>query len=96
MVRQRRLVDGNVENVEVYGGGLILKEIQTKSWDQRELNPKGFLLANPGKQSPGPNSKGIECGKCHAIVYSPEREFDMTAFKIALKEHYVISPDCAD
>jgi len=63
---------------------------------QKELNPKGFLLANPGKQSPGPNSKGIECGKCHAIVYSPEGEFDMTAFKIALKEHYVISPDCAD
>jgi hypothetical protein len=62
----------------------------------RQLNPRGFLLANPGKQSPDPNSTGIECGKCHAIVYSPEREFDMTAFRAALKGHYVISPDCAD
>jgi len=62
----------------------------------KRLNPKGFLLANPGKQAPLQNSKGIECGKCHAIVYSSEREFDMTAFKTALKEHYAISPDCAD
>jgi hypothetical protein len=62
---------------------------------RKQLNPKGFVLANPGKQSPAPNSKGIECGKCHTIVYLPEREFDMTAFKEALKAHYVISPDCA-
>jgi len=66
------------------------------SGQNKQLNPKRFLLANPGKQSPGPNSTEIECGKCHAIVYSPEKEFDMAAFKAALKGHYVISPDCAD
>jgi len=60
----------------------------------KHLNPKGLLLANPGKQLPNIDSEGIECGKCHAIVYS-EREFDMAAFKAALKGHYATSPDCA-
>jgi hypothetical protein len=62
---------------------------------RKRLNPRGFLLANPGKQSPDPNSKGIECGKCHTIIYWPEGEFDTAAFKTALKGHYVISPECA-
>jgi len=62
----------------------------------RHLVPKGFLLANPGKQAPNLNSRGIECGKCHTIVYPPDKEFDMVSFKTALKEHYAASPDCAD
>ena len=52
-------------------------------------------MANPRKQSLSPNFREIECGKCHAVVYTPEKEFDMIAFKTALKAHYVISPDCA-
>ncbi|HUO42272.1 MAG TPA: hypothetical protein VMU35_04790 [Methylomirabilota bacterium] len=62
----------------------------------KRLNPKGFLLANPGKQAPNPDFTGIECGRCHTIVYPPDKKFDMASFKIALKKHYETSPDCAD
>ena len=62
----------------------------------KRLNPKGLLLANPGKQAPNLNSRGIECGKCHTIVYPPDKEFEMASFKRALREHYTTSPDCAD
>jgi len=61
----------------------------------KQINPKGLLLANPRKQTSDMSLNEIECGKCHAVIYRPETEFDMTTFKAALKEHYSTSPKCA-
>jgi hypothetical protein len=61
----------------------------------KQVDPKGFVLAHPGKQTPMPDSNVIECGKCHNVIYRPEKEFDVTVFRTAIKAHYSISPECA-
>jgi hypothetical protein len=60
----------------------------------KRIAPKGFLLANPGKQAPIQDPNGIECGECHVVIYEADKEFDAKAFQEARKRHYSISPAC--
>jgi len=60
----------------------------------KRVVPRGLLLANPGKQAPIQDSKSIECGKCHALIYTASNEFDPKAFQEAKRMHYAISPAC--
>ena len=60
----------------------------------KRLAPRGFLLANPGKQSPDEESEDIECGVCHAVIYGSEGVFDTEAFLAARKKHYLAFPEC--
>jgi hypothetical protein len=62
----------------------------------KQVVPKGLLLANPGKQAPIQDSKSIECGKCHAVIYTADEKFDPKAFQEAKRTHYVISPTCEE
>jgi hypothetical protein len=71
------------------------KEPNDVSGPVKRIVPKGLLLANPGKQAPAPDSN-VECGKCHMIVYSPDRKFDAKALQLAMKAHYSTSPQCVD
>jgi hypothetical protein len=61
----------------------------------KQIAPKGLLLANPGHQAPIQDS-GIECGKCHMVIYRADTEFDAKAFQRARNNHYSISPACKD
>jgi hypothetical protein len=60
----------------------------------KRIVPKGFLLARPGKQAPVQDSKNIECGTCHTVIYRIEGAFNPEAFEAAKKEHYSVSPQC--
>jgi len=62
----------------------------------KRIAPRGLLLANPGKQSPIQDSSGIECGKCHAVIYRIDNGFDAQAFQEARKKHYSVSPVCEE
>jgi len=62
----------------------------------KRVVPKGFLLAKPGRQAPTENPRSIECGKCHALIYSVDREFDEKAFQEARRKHYLVSPACGE
>jgi len=70
------------------------KEPNEVSGPMKRIAPKGLLLAHPGKQGPAPDSN-VECGKCHTIIYRPDRKFDATALQAAMKAHYSTSPKCA-
>ena len=71
------------------------RDISELAGPMKRLAPRGLLLARPGKQAPvqDPGS-GIECGTCHAVIYTAEGGFDRDAFEAARKKHYVISPEC--
>jgi hypothetical protein len=70
------------------------KDLAELSGPLKRVVPKGLLLANPGKQAPTQDSKSIECGKCHALIYTANEKFDLKAFQEAKKIHYAISPAC--
>ena len=59
----------------------------------KRIAPKGLLLAHAGKLERAQDS-GIECGKCHTVIYRPEKEFDAEVFQEAKRKHYAMSPDC--
>jgi len=69
-------------------------ELNEVSGAMKRIVPKGLLLGNPGKQAPAPDSN-VECGKCHMIIYRPDRKFDAKALQLAMKAHYSMSPRCA-
>jgi hypothetical protein len=56
------------------------------------LKPRG-LSASP-MPPVRPESGSIECGKCHAVIYNPEKGFDSAAFQAAKLKHYSSSPEC--
>jgi hypothetical protein len=60
----------------------------------KRIAPRGLLLANPGKQTPIQDANGIECGKCHAVIYRADSGFDVRAFQEARKKHYSVSSAC--
>jgi len=62
----------------------------------KRIAPKGLLLANPRKQAPIQDSSGIECGKCHKVIYRADKGFDAKAFQEAKNKHYSVSPACKD
>ncbi|MGA2973069.1 MAG: hypothetical protein ABSE39_10695 [Candidatus Bathyarchaeia archaeon] len=62
----------------------------------KRIAPRGLLLANPGKQAPIQDSNGIECGKCHTVIYRADKGFDVKALQEARKMHYSISPACKE
>jgi len=70
------------------------KDLTELSGPMKQVTPKGLLLANPGKQTPIQDSKSIECGKCHAVIYTAKEKFDPKAFQDAKRTHYTISPTC--
>jgi len=69
-------------------------DIRELGGPMKRLTPKGFLLANPGKQVPDVESEGVECGVCHVVIYRSEGSFDTQAFLAARKKHYEASPGC--
>ena len=70
------------------------KDLTDLSGPLKRIAPKGLLLANPGKQSPHLDSSGIECGKCHMVIYRANKGFDANALEEARKAHYSTSPAC--
>jgi len=71
------------------------RDIAEIAGPMKRIAPRGLFLANPGKQAPAQNREGgIECGSCHAIIYTPETVFDAGAFQAARKKHYAASPAC--
>jgi hypothetical protein len=50
----------------------------------------------PGKQAPDQDSKSIECGVCHSVIYKAEDVFDKEAFQEARRKHYSASPACEE
>ena len=70
------------------------KELIELSGPLKRIVPEGLLLANPGKQAPIQDSNSIECGKCHAPIYTANKEFDLKAFQEAKRIHYANSPAC--
>lgn len=70
------------------------KDLTELSGPLKHVAPKGLLLANPGRQAPIQDSKSIECGKCHALIYTANDKFDPVAFQEAKKKHYATSPAC--
>jgi hypothetical protein len=71
------------------------KDLIEVSAPLKQITPKGLLLANPAQQATIQDS-GIECGKCHTVIYRADREFDAKAFQRARNNHYSISPACKD
>jgi ribosomal protein S27AE len=72
------------------------KNLIELSGPMKRIAPKGLLLANPGRQAPIQDSNGIECGKCHVVIYPVGKGFDAKAFQDARNRHYSISPACKE
>ena len=70
------------------------KDLTELSGPLKRIAPRGLLLTNLGKRTPIRDSAGIECGRCHVVIYIAEKEFDAKAFQEARKLHYSISPSC--
>jgi len=70
------------------------KDLTELSGPMKRIAPRGLLLAKPGKQSPVEDPGGIECGKCHAVIYRADKGFDAKALEEARNMHYSISPAC--
>ena len=70
------------------------RELSEVAGPMKRISPRGLLLAQTGKQQPA-QEPGIECGKCHRIIYRPEKQFDSEAFQKAKRAHYSLSPDCS-
>jgi hypothetical protein len=71
------------------------KDLTEVSGPIRRIVPRGLTLTNPEKKRPIHDFSGIECGKCHKVIYKPDIGFDAAAFQKAKKKHYSISPACA-
>jgi len=71
------------------------RDISEVAGPMKRLTPRGLLLAKPGKQAPVQDpGGGIECGKCHMVIYKAEGVFDREAFAAARRKHYAASPGC--
>jgi len=60
----------------------------------KRITPRGLLLANWEREASVQDPRGIECGKCHVVIYRAEKGFDAKAFEEARKKHYSNSPGC--
>ncbi len=69
------------------------RELAEIAGPMKQIAPRGLLLGPSRRQQPKMES-GIECGKCHLVIYRPDREFDAEAFQKAKKMHQELSPTC--
>ena len=69
------------------------RELAEIAGPMKQIAPRGLLLGPARRQQPKMES-GIECGKCHLVIYRPDREFDAEAFQKAKKMHHELSPTC--
>jgi hypothetical protein len=73
----------------------LKKELIEVSGPMRRIAPKGLLIS-PNRPEGLQDFNTVKCGRCHAVIYVPDREFNKLSFKEAMKRHYSLSPECRE
>ena len=62
----------------------------------KRIAPRGLLLVNSDRRPSDEDPRIIECGRCHKVIYTADKGFDVEAFYEARKQHYSSSPECEE